>query len=51
VWDGGNTHFWDLYDGNPVVKNGRISMSDKPGLGYTLKHDVVEKLRLKRDGK
>jgi hypothetical protein len=26
-------------------------MSDKPGLGYTLKHDVVDKLRLKRVGK
>ena len=51
VWDGGNTHFWDLYDGNPVVKNGKISMSDKPGIGYTLKHDVVEKLRVKREGK
>ena len=51
VWDGGNTHFWDLYDGNPVVKNGKISMSDKPGIGYTLKHDVVDKLRVKREGK
>jgi hypothetical protein len=26
-------------------------MSDKPGLGYTLNHDVVDKLRVKRVGK
>ena len=43
-WDGGNTHFWNIFDGNPVHKNGKISMSNEPGLGYVLKEDVVQKL-------
>jgi L-alanine-DL-glutamate epimerase-like enolase superfamily enzyme len=48
VWDGANTHFWDIYEGNPVQKNGRISLSDKPGLGYTLKESAVQKILLER---
>jgi L-alanine-DL-glutamate epimerase-like enolase superfamily enzyme len=45
VADGGNTHFWEIFDGNPVVnQHGKISLSTKPGLGYTLKEDVVQKL-------
>lgn len=46
-WDGGNTHFWNIFDGNPVHKNGKISMSNEPGLGYVLKEDVVQKLLIK----
>lgn len=46
-WDGGNTHFWNIFDGNPVHKNGKISMSNAPGLGYVLKEDVVQKLLIK----
>ena len=49
VWDGANTHFWDIYEGNPVQKNGRISLSNKPGLGYTLKESAVQKILLERN--
>ena len=45
--EGGYSHFWVLFDGNPVAKNGRLSISDAPGLGYTLNRDVLKKLALK----
>jgi L-alanine-DL-glutamate epimerase-like enolase superfamily enzyme len=48
VWDGANTHFWDIYEGNPVQKNGHISLSTEPGLGYKLKESAVAKILLER---
>ena len=48
VWDGANTHFWDIYEGNPVQKNGNISLSTEPGLGYKLKESAVAKILLER---
>lgn len=48
VWDGANTHFWDIYEGNPVQKGGHISLSTEPGLGYKLKESAVEKILLER---
>lgn len=46
VWDGPNTHFWDIYDGNPVAKNGRLSLSAQPGIGYSLKESALQKILL-----
>jgi L-rhamnonate dehydratase len=45
ISQGGYSHFWEIFDGNPVVnQRGKISLSTKPGLGYTLKEDVVQKV-------
>jgi L-alanine-DL-glutamate epimerase-like enolase superfamily enzyme len=36
-----------LFEGNSIAKNGKISISDKPGLGYTLDKSVLATLALK----
>ena len=46
-WDGGNTHFWQLFGGNPIAKNGKIAIGDAPGLGHTFNQEVFESLILK----
>jgi L-alanine-DL-glutamate epimerase-like enolase superfamily enzyme len=44
--EGGYSHFWVLFEGNPVAKNGQLSLSDAPGLGYTLKPEMLKRLAL-----
>lgn len=40
----GNTYFWHLFNGNPVADGGQLSLAgDRPGIGYTLNHDVVQR--------
>jgi L-rhamnonate dehydratase len=41
-----NTLFWHIFDGNPVAKNGSLSLDARPGLGYSLRQDVLERLTL-----
>ncbi|CAB4612201.1 MAG: L-rhamnonate dehydratase [Actinobacteria bacterium] len=47
VSEGGYSHFWNLFEGNPIAKDGKIAISDKPGLGYTLDKSVLATLALK----
>lgn len=40
----GNTYFWHLFDGNPEVSGGELTLrSDVAGLGYSLNRDVVDR--------
>ena len=47
ISEGGYSHFWNLFEGNPIAKNGKIAISDKPGLGYTLDQKMLATLALK----
>jgi len=47
VSEGGYSHFWNLFEGNPIAKDGKIAISDKPGLGYTLDKNMLATLTLK----
>jgi L-alanine-DL-glutamate epimerase-like enolase superfamily enzyme len=47
VSEGGYSHFWNLFEGNPIAKDGKIAISDKPGLGYTLDKKMLATLTLK----
>ena len=47
VSEGGYSHFWNLFEGHPIAKDGKIAISDKPGLGYTLDHNMLATLSLK----
>ena len=47
VSEGGYSHFWNLFEGNPIAKDGKIAISDKPGLGYTLDRNMLATLTLK----
>lgn len=38
----GNTYFWHLFDGNPRVVDGSLTLDHEHGLGYTLRRDVVD---------
>jgi L-alanine-DL-glutamate epimerase-like enolase superfamily enzyme len=40
----GNTIFYEIFDGNPPVEDGRVRLEPRPGLGYTLKEDQVERM-------
>jgi len=40
----GNTIFYEIFDGNPPVQDGQVRLESRPGLGYTLKEEVVEKM-------
>jgi len=42
--DTGNELFWKLFDGLPKAVNGRLTMSDSPGLGVQLRKEVVANL-------
>ena len=46
----GNTVFYEVFDGNPHVENGYLDLPVRPGLGYTLKQDVVEAMAVLPDG-
>lgn len=43
----GDTFFSELFHGEPVVVDGHITLSDKPGFGVELNEEVVERYRLK----
>lgn len=45
--EGGYSHFWQLFGGNPIAKNGKIAIGDAPGLGHTFNQEVFESLILK----
>ena len=47
VSEGGYSHFWNLFEGNLIAKDGKIAISDKPGLGYTLDKNMLATLTLK----
>jgi L-alanine-DL-glutamate epimerase-like enolase superfamily enzyme len=47
VSEGGYSHFWNLFEGNLIAKDGKIAISDKPGLGYTLDRNMLATLTLK----
>jgi L-alanine-DL-glutamate epimerase-like enolase superfamily enzyme len=47
ISEGGYSHFWNLFEGNPIAKDGKISIGDKPGLGYTLDKNMLATLTLK----
>jgi L-alanine-DL-glutamate epimerase-like enolase superfamily enzyme len=47
ISEGGYSHFWNLFEGNLIAKDGKISIGDKPGLGYTLDKNMLATLTLK----
>ena len=44
--DTGNELFWKLYEGLPVAVDGRLTMTDAPGLGIYLRKEVVADLEV-----
>lgn len=42
-----NSMFWNLFSGNPVQQNGRLSLGRTPGLGYSVNEDVAELFTVK----
>jgi hypothetical protein len=44
--DTGNELFWKLYEGLPVAVDGRLTMTDAPGLGLSLRREVVADLEV-----
>jgi L-alanine-DL-glutamate epimerase-like enolase superfamily enzyme len=43
--DTGNELFWKMYSGLPTAANGELTLGDAPGLGITLREDVISALR------
>ncbi len=43
--DTGNELFWKIYSGLPSAKDGELSLGEAPGLGTTLRQDIVQKLQ------
>lgn len=41
---GTNTIFWEIFDGNPLVEQGTLRLTDAPGLGLALNPEGVSKL-------
>lgn len=44
--DTGNEMFWKAFAGVPQAQNAVLTLTDKPGLGITLREDVVSKLQV-----
>lgn len=42
--DTGNELFWKIYSGIPSAKDGRLSLKATPGLGVSLRKDVINRL-------
>jgi L-alanine-DL-glutamate epimerase-like enolase superfamily enzyme len=42
----GNTLFWHVFSGEPTPVDGRLTLSDRPGLGLTLNDDFVARYRV-----
>ena len=42
-----NTVFYEIFDGNPAVADGQVTLEPRPGLGYTLNEENVEKLAVR----
>lgn len=48
--DTGNEPFWKLFEGNPMAEEGNIQPSAGPGLGVSLRNDVLTAPSRRRRG-
>jgi len=46
--DTGNELFWKIFIGEPVIKDGNLMPTDKPGLGIELNREAVQRLTWKK---
>jgi L-alanine-DL-glutamate epimerase-like enolase superfamily enzyme len=43
--DTGNELFWTIYSGIPSAKDGKLTLQDAPGLGVSLREDMIHRLQ------
>ena len=44
--DTGNELFWKVFEGHPEARDGRVELGDRPGLGISVREEVVAELEV-----